>query len=134
MIDLPAGRAVYRQIADELRQKINSGSIAPGVLLPSSAQLEGTYGVSRETIRRTLAVLRAEGLVQTEPGVGTRVQFPEQQTKVAVPRGALIASRPATPDEQADHDVPPGGHVLIVTIGGRVRGVYPAHRTVLTAS
>lgn len=134
MIDPDSDRAVYRQIADDLRELITSGHIGPGRLLPSSRRLEQEYGVSRETVRRALEVLRREGLVVTESGHGTRVREQQPRDRVPVPRGASVISRPATPEERAEHDVAEGGHVLVVSLGGRVRGVYPTDRVELTCS
>lgn len=134
MIDPRAERAVYRQLADVLRESITSGQVRPGGLLPSSKMLEQTHGLSRETVRRALAVLRSEGLVVTEAGYGTRVAEPVDREQVRVPRGSEVISRPATPDERRELDVVEGGHVLVVSVGGRVRGTYPADRTVLTSA
>lgn len=134
MIDFGAERAVYQQLADLLRVSIRAGEIPPGGLLPSSRTLEQTHGVSRETVRRALAVLRSEGLVVTEPSYGTRVRAAEERERVPVPRGARVISRPATAEERRDLDVPLGGHVLVVVVGGRERGRYAADRTELTFS
>ncbi|MEV4388321.1 winged helix-turn-helix domain-containing protein [Micromonospora sp. NPDC049580] len=123
---------MYQQVADALRASITSGAIAPGQLLPSSRVLEQTYGVSRETVRRTLAVLRAEGLVVTEPSLGTRVRAPEQRRQVAVQRGATVISRPATAAERREHGMTVGEHVQVISLGGRVVGVHPADRVELT--
>ncbi|OKI47254.1 winged helix-turn-helix domain-containing protein [Micromonospora sp. CB01531] len=134
MIDFRAERAVYQQLADLLREQIVSGDVEPGGLLPSSTRLEQEHGVSRETVRRALAVLRSEGLVVTEPSYGTRVRVAEERARVAVPRGASVISRPATVEEREQLDVALGGHVLVVMVGGRVRGRYAADRTELTFS
>ena len=40
---------LYRQIADELWAKIQSGQYAPGVCIPSEAEFMSTYGVGRIT-------------------------------------------------------------------------------------
>jgi DNA-binding GntR family transcriptional regulator len=66
-------RAHYRLIADQLRHRIISQRLASGAHLPSESQLREEFGVSRTTIRKALDLLRAEGLVVREPGVGTRV-------------------------------------------------------------
>ncbi|GAB3856474.1 hypothetical protein GCM10029963_52910 [Micromonospora andamanensis] len=132
MIDFGAERAVYQQLADLVRASIESGEIAPGGLLPSSKTLEQTYGVSRETVRRALAVLRAEGLVITEPSYGTRVREASERRRVSVPRGASIVSGPASHAQRQALGVPVGEHVLVVTMGGRVIGEYPASTTELT--
>lgn len=132
VIDLGADRAVYQQLADLLRAEITSGRLGPGDRLPSSTRLEQQHGVSRETIRRALAVLRAEGLVVTEPSYGTRVRVPEERRRVTVPRGAEVISRPATSEERAEMGLMLGEHVQVVTVGGRLVGTHPASRIKLT--
>ncbi len=49
----------YRRVADDLRNKINSGEIAGQ--LPSRARLAEEYGVADMTIGRALRVLKDEG-------------------------------------------------------------------------
>ncbi len=60
----------YREIADAIRLRIEAGEFAAGRLLPSEAELGATYEVSRVTIRRSLEVLRDEGLVDSRQGFG----------------------------------------------------------------
>lgn len=55
----------YQQIAAWLRSRIESGELAPGQVLPSEKDLMDTFGVARTTVRRTIAMLRAEGRVET---------------------------------------------------------------------
>lgn len=122
---------MYQQLADLLRRMITSGQVGPGAMLPSSKTLEQTHGISRETVSRALAVLRAEGLVVTEGGYGTRVREPAERERVRVPRGATAISRPATNEEREELGIPVGGYVLVVEIGGRER-IFSADRTSLT--
>ncbi|MEU6736629.1 GntR family transcriptional regulator [Streptomyces physcomitrii] len=67
---LRADRA--RQLADLLRRQVLSGGFPDGTL-PHEAALAGDYGASRNTVRQALGLLRAEGLVERLPGVGTVV-------------------------------------------------------------
>jgi GntR family transcriptional regulator len=60
----------YRVIADELRQRVESGELAAGALLPSESELSGAYDVSRVTVRKALDILRDEGLVDSRQGFG----------------------------------------------------------------
>jgi len=60
----------YRQIAEELRARLEGGEFAVGRLLPSEAELSAGYGASRVTVRKALEVLRAEGLVDARQGFG----------------------------------------------------------------
>ncbi|MFF9841603.1 GntR family transcriptional regulator [Streptomyces sp. NPDC013740] len=64
-------RGTYRAIAEMLRKKIEEGAFAEA--LPSEANLGVMHGVSRNTIRRALKSLEAEGLVESSAGVGWRV-------------------------------------------------------------
>lgn len=65
---------LYQEVADRLRQDMQAGFHPRGTYLPSEADLCTRFKVSRDTIRRALAVLGEEGLIQSEPGVGHRVR------------------------------------------------------------
>lgn len=67
----------YRQLYEILKEKIDSGEIPPGRRLPSELILEADYGVSRNTIRKAVGLLREDGLVETVPGLGIAVKRPE---------------------------------------------------------
>ncbi len=58
-------RGTYLVISEKLRQRIDADE--SGEALPSEADLMREYDVSRNTIRRALKVLEAEGLVQSAP-------------------------------------------------------------------
>jgi DNA-binding GntR family transcriptional regulator len=62
------------QIANELRGRINSGTLGPGALVPSEPELARTYGVGRSTARAALQVLEQEGLVIVRPKRGRIVR------------------------------------------------------------
>lgn len=64
-------RASYRQLADELRAKIEAGDFADGVKMPTEAELRAQYGVSRHTVREALQQLTADGLIYRVQGRGT---------------------------------------------------------------
>lgn len=64
-------RGTYLVISEALRNGIERGEIVDA--LPSEAALVRSHGVSRNTIRRALKVLEAEGVLESAPGVGWRV-------------------------------------------------------------
>jgi GntR family transcriptional regulator len=65
---------LYRQIADDLHKKIESGELAPGSQLPTELELREQYGnASRNTIRDAIKWLTTRGLVITQAGRGTFV-------------------------------------------------------------
>lgn len=73
-IDHEAGEPVWQQLAGILRGQIERGDIAPGKLLPSIRTLMQTYGVSDGTVKRAIAALRDEGLVESIVGRGVYVR------------------------------------------------------------
>jgi GntR family transcriptional regulator len=42
---------MYRQIAEDLRQEIESGGLAPGSQLPAESEFREHYDASRNTVR-----------------------------------------------------------------------------------
>jgi DNA-binding GntR family transcriptional regulator len=56
-------QTIVERVADELRQRILSGTIRPGTPLTEDA-LARTIGVSRNTVREVLAILASEGLLK----------------------------------------------------------------------
>jgi DNA-binding GntR family transcriptional regulator len=73
-----AGRAEpsYRQIASDLRGKIERGDLRPGDVLPSEAELTDAYGISRGTARQAFLELQASGLIDAVQGKGRFVKEP----------------------------------------------------------
>jgi DNA-binding GntR family transcriptional regulator len=67
---------IYRQIADDIRNRIKRGELAKGDPIPSEAQLEADYGIARTTARRVSRELREQSLVYTVQGEGTFVGEP----------------------------------------------------------
>jgi GntR family transcriptional regulator len=65
---------MYRQIAEDLRQKIAAGTLQPGSQLPTELELREMYqNASRNTVRDAVKSLVNRGLVVTKPGQGTFV-------------------------------------------------------------
>lgn len=73
-VDPQAPRALYLQLADELRAAIRRGDIRPGDRLPSEQALAKTHGVSQTTVRLALGALKAEALIASGHGRGTFVR------------------------------------------------------------
>ena len=64
---------VYHQLHLILGQRIRDGHYPAGSAFPSELALTKQFGVSRVTVRRTLALLDQDGLVVRRRGVGTFV-------------------------------------------------------------
>ncbi len=72
--DLGGFAPKYQRIADELRRDIRAGVHQPGDRMPAETTLVERFRVSLPTVRQALAVLRAEGLVESRQGIGTFVK------------------------------------------------------------
>ena len=124
-IDPASDRAVYKQIADHLREAISRGRLKEGDQLPSEAQLIGHYGVARMTIRSALRLLEAEGLITAEHGRGVYVRARPPVRRLASDRFAQrhrkegkaafiaeseqVAATPGGGHDQSERGEPPGG-------------------------
>ncbi|HTS95403.1 MAG TPA: GntR family transcriptional regulator [Streptosporangiaceae bacterium] len=64
---------MYRQIAEDLRARIEAGELPRGTQLPTELELRERYEASRNTVRDAVKWLINRGLVETRPGQGTFV-------------------------------------------------------------
>jgi DNA-binding GntR family transcriptional regulator len=67
---------LYFQIAENLKEAIQEGSIAPGERLDNELGLAEQLGVSRPTVRQAIQRLVQQGLVVRRRGLGTVVVAP----------------------------------------------------------
>jgi GntR family transcriptional regulator len=82
-IDLKSGVPIYRQIIDQVKSAIATGSIGPGDRLPTVRQLSVDLSVNPNTVSRAYTELELTGLVETHMGSGTFVGTkPVQQDEV----------------------------------------------------
>lgn len=73
-IDSDSDRAAFRQVADHIREAIESNRLREGDKIPSETHLMEHYGVARMTVRNALQVLQGEGLTVAEHGRGVFVR------------------------------------------------------------
>jgi DNA-binding GntR family transcriptional regulator len=114
MLDRRSGRALYQQLADELRTKITRGELPPGSTLQSEGDIAAEYGMGRDAVRQALVVLRGEGLVVTERGRRSVVRQVGERVPVHVGTDAVVTARMPTPTERAHFDLPEGVPLLVV--------------------
>ncbi|MCM3513293.1 MULTISPECIES: GntR family transcriptional regulator [Carnobacterium] len=69
----------YLVIKNQLKELILSGKYPTGSKIPSEANLREQFGVSRHTIRQSIAELVNEGFLKKEQGSGTYVNDQYQQ-------------------------------------------------------
>ncbi|WFB08108.1 winged helix-turn-helix domain-containing protein [Streptomyces sp. LX-29] len=73
MLEFAPDQPRWRQVADVLRQRIADGTYQPGSRIPSVIQLQSEFGIAGATGQKVHRALRAEGLIYTEPGLGSFV-------------------------------------------------------------
>src|SRR3989442_4512571 len=66
----------YHRIAEELRERIQSGDLGPGVRLPNQRRLARDFGVTLMTVRHALELLERDNLIRRQHGLGTFVAAP----------------------------------------------------------
>lgn len=71
----------YERVADDLRKKIIDKEYLVNEIIPSEANLQGIFEVSRHTVRQAIGILVNEGYLRTEQGSGTYVSVPEKMEK-----------------------------------------------------
>lgn len=79
--------AKYIRLANILREQIKSNVHTAGRKLPTEESLAKRYGVSRQTVREALKLLKSEGLIETRQGSGSivaRENEKDASNKIAV--------------------------------------------------
>lgn len=117
---------LYHQLAGILRRQIKTGALQPGALLPSEPRLGQRYNIGTLTARQAIKVLRGEGLIETERGVGNRVRERRQRTVYELQTGDRVIFREAAEDERRTRGLPEGAWVAEVTRASGAVEVYAA--------
>ncbi|NQG98181.1 trehalose operon repressor [Streptococcus suis] len=63
----------YQEIFNDIKDKILSDYYSAGTSLPTEKDLQELYGVSRDTVRKALAILTERGMIQKVQGRGSLV-------------------------------------------------------------
>ena len=80
-IDRGLTEPVYAQVAHQVRQLIASGSLSPGMTLPSVRSLAGDLGVNLNTIARAYRLLEEEGFLIIRGRSGVKVSAPAPEVE-----------------------------------------------------
>jgi GntR family transcriptional regulator len=72
-------RLTYRQIADDIADRITKGDYPPGPQLPSWRELAELYSVHVSTIAKAIVLLEDRGVIYGHAGRGTFVVDPAEQ-------------------------------------------------------
>ncbi|GLS31892.1 GntR family transcriptional regulator, phosphonate transport system regulatory protein [Mesorhizobium albiziae] len=94
-----SGVALWRQIADQMRQAIGSGALGADGRLPPEFTLSQRFGVNRHTLRSAIAALVQEGVLRAEQGRGT---FVESRKRLSYPISARTRFSTGLRDQTRD--------------------------------
>lgn len=75
--EMPEDVARYEEISDSLRERIDSGNLPPGAMLPSVTQISQEWGVSTTTAANAIKLLHSESLIRIAEGGDTFVAGPD---------------------------------------------------------
>ncbi len=120
-LDRDGAATLARQLEDQLRGVILSGTLPGGGKMPSSRTLADELGVSRPTVTEALERLAAEGFLEMRPGAGTFVaaslprHLPQGTARPIPGAPARSAPAPTTP--------PLPGSANISGFGGRLQAL-----------
>jgi len=81
-LDLHTGVPVYRQLVDQVRAGVASGTLSAGDQLPTVRQLAVDLAINPNTVMRAYRELELGGLLETHQGTGTFIsdRKPERKT------------------------------------------------------
>ena len=81
-LDLHSGVPVYRQLIDQVRAAVASGSLTAGDQLPTVRQLAVDLTINPNTVMRAYRELELGGLLETHQGTGTFIsdRKPERES------------------------------------------------------
>jgi DNA-binding LacI/PurR family transcriptional regulator len=85
-------QSIASQVAQALRAEIAARTWNHA--LPGERQLAERFRVSRKTVRKALAELRTEGVLETKRSRGSRLATPRSRRRAANPRIALLLPEP----------------------------------------
>lgn len=86
VVDPHSGVPVYRQLMDQIRLHIASGTLEPGDELPSTRALSAELGINPMTISKAYSYLEKEEVLERRPGrpliVGTADENKRLERKI----------------------------------------------------
>ena len=63
----------YMRMYRDIKEKIKNEVYPVGAFLPTEAELQKEYSISRTTVRHAISLLQADGLIKVKQGYGTEI-------------------------------------------------------------
>ncbi|WP_188187503.1 GntR family transcriptional regulator [Nonomuraea sp. SYSU D8015] len=81
MIEFRPDQTRYEQVAVILEERIKKGTYQPGQPIPSVTQMQQEFGIAKNTVYKTIALLQRRDLIYTVPNLGSFVMTEEELAK-----------------------------------------------------
>lgn len=73
MAELKENRPKWKQVFEIIKGRISDGTYAPGAKIPTVLELMAEFRMANPTAQKVYRALREDGLIFTEPGMGSFV-------------------------------------------------------------
>lgn len=83
-MSIKSKRLKYVETYEEIRKLIKKKNIKPEEAIPSENELAEFFGVSRGTVRQAIALLKEDGIIYNQQGVGNILLDPENNKKTGL--------------------------------------------------
>jgi GntR family transcriptional regulator len=90
-IDAASRAPIYRQLAQQIREAVARGQLAPEARLPSVRDLSRQLVVNPNTVARVYTELERDGVLNTRPGLGVFVAQPRNDLTKKARKDRLTA-------------------------------------------
>jgi GntR family transcriptional regulator len=90
-IDSASRSPIYRQLAQQIREAVARGRLAPEARLPSVRDLSRQLVINPNTVARVYTELEREGVLNTRPGLGVFVAQPRNDLTKRARKDRLTA-------------------------------------------
>jgi GntR family transcriptional regulator len=91
-IDRQSGGPIYLQIVRQIKNLITVGKFQPGERLPPIRQLAKDLGINFNTVAHAYKELGRQGVISTQPGLGSFVPEQPDQLPLVQRRREVLAS------------------------------------------
>jgi DNA-binding GntR family transcriptional regulator len=117
-IDLHGDRPGWKQLADQLRDRMRGGELRPGDRLPSENRIREATGLSRTTVRAAILRLQQEGLVEVRAPRGAFVREQGGRTELGPGDSLVLLSAAAMVRADGAYELVPAGKVVAAPDAG----------------
>jgi DNA-binding FadR family transcriptional regulator len=126
-VDPTGDRPVYKQLADLIRAQIQQGELRPGQRIPAEHDYAQEQHISRDSVRKAMAILRNEGLIIVARR-GSHVRSRADLTATNIDQGRIFTRMPTEP-ERRQLQIGEGVPIFVIEQDDQEDTILPGDRT-----